>query len=361
MKIAIYRLCLSFIFLLFVCGSSVIAEQRLKVGVILPLTGGLTEIGSAIRNGIELARADRGELFEKIDFAYEDDQYDGKQTLSAYRRLVTLNKVDLLFSFGSIAGHALTPLVEKQKLLMINIGFEEDFAAQRAQVIRSLNYSEQYVQKLLEYQRGIGVKHLQIINTELSFLNSMVSALKRNLKPDESLEIISTVNPGDLDFRSLIPKLKSRGANSIGLFILPDQLQAFIKQADELRLSVKLYGTDLFETAARLTPLGALDGAVYPYNWVEAQFAERYTDRFKSDAHLPFAGNAYDMALEVAKGVRKAEINSLKGLREHLESIREQKGVLGLFSFRTSPSGAKYFEYPIVLKAIKGSKGVMID
>ena len=36
---------------------------RLKVGVISALSGGLATIGGAVRNGIELARADSPELF----------------------------------------------------------------------------------------------------------------------------------------------------------------------------------------------------------------------------------------------------------------------------------------------------------
>jgi len=41
-------------------------QEKLKVGVILPLTGPLAEYGMAARNGIELARKEYPELFHDL-------------------------------------------------------------------------------------------------------------------------------------------------------------------------------------------------------------------------------------------------------------------------------------------------------
>lgn len=363
MRIKYVRYLLSCISLMgfIIFGVQASCDERLRVGVILPLTGGLAEYGSAIRNGIEMARSGNPEVFDKLDFTYEDDQYDGKLTIKSYQKLVGVDRVNLLLTFGSIAGHALTPLVEQQKLVMINFGFEEDFAVGRPYVFRSMNHSEQYVQKLLDYLRREGVKRFEILNTELSFLNSMVAALKANLNKDEAVDVVATFNPAESDFRGAILKLKSKGIKKVGLFLLPNQVQAFVKQLHEMNAPVSLYGTDLFETAARLLPTGSLDGAVYPYNHVTESFKKRYLERYGSDVHLTFAGNAYDMATVVSKGFHRADASSVDKLGRELESVKDYPGALGSLSFRTSQAGAKYFEYPVVVKAIKGAEGLVVQ
>ena len=50
------------------------AESTAKVGLVLPLTGAIAEYGIATRNGIELARTERGDLFKSVQFAYEDSE-----------------------------------------------------------------------------------------------------------------------------------------------------------------------------------------------------------------------------------------------------------------------------------------------
>ena len=43
-------------------------SKKFKVGAILPLTGHSAEYGVAARNGIELAKIERPELFKNIEF-----------------------------------------------------------------------------------------------------------------------------------------------------------------------------------------------------------------------------------------------------------------------------------------------------
>ncbi len=46
------------------------AQEHFRVGVIAPLSGALAEYGLAAKNGIELARSQHPELFDKLEFRY---------------------------------------------------------------------------------------------------------------------------------------------------------------------------------------------------------------------------------------------------------------------------------------------------
>ena len=67
-------------------------DQNPRIGVITFLSDPNATIGTAIRNGIELARHQRPELLQMIDFQYEDDQGDPKLDISAYRKLTNGSK-----------------------------------------------------------------------------------------------------------------------------------------------------------------------------------------------------------------------------------------------------------------------------
>jgi ABC-type branched-subunit amino acid transport system substrate-binding protein len=73
----------------------------LRIGVITPLTGQLATIGTAVRNGIELARREQPELVNGVGFAYEDDQADPKQSIDAYLKHLSSRKGEVIFGFGT--------------------------------------------------------------------------------------------------------------------------------------------------------------------------------------------------------------------------------------------------------------------
>jgi branched-chain amino acid transport system substrate-binding protein len=77
-----------------------LAQERFKVGAILPLTGAAADYGIAIKNCIELAKKDKPELFTNIDFIFEDAAYDPKTAVSAYRSLTDGQRVDLTLTWG---------------------------------------------------------------------------------------------------------------------------------------------------------------------------------------------------------------------------------------------------------------------
>lgn len=110
---------------------------------------------------------------------------------------------------------------------------------------------------LADYLREEGSSRFEIVHVESPFFNAMVKSFTDAVGPNEAVESIATYNPTDTDFKPAILKLKSGDAKPVGLFLSPNQILDFIKQAKELRLTRKYFGTDLFETAAGI----ALDPA----------------------------------------------------------------------------------------------------
>jgi len=336
-------------------------ERQLRIGVITPLTGPMATIGTAVKNGIELARKEHPELFENLTFAYEDDQFDSKQSLTAYRKLKAAGQLNLLLGFGTNLAQAIGPLVERDKLTFINFSFEAAPVVGKKFLIRSMNHTGEYTAALADYLAKSGENELPIIQTESTFFSAMIDGVRKAGGSKIKLQEIARVSPGEVDFRSVIAKLKVLKRRAIGVFLWPEQLIAFFRQARELGLDAQYFGTDLCETAAALTEgRGLAEGCLYPDNDADVPFRSRYRTAYGNEAQLTFAGSAYDMTILVGEIFRAEQILSAGHLLGLLQSTREKSGVLGVYSFRESPELGQYFAYPVVLKRIEGVRGVPV-
>ncbi len=352
---------LLFLVLAFCCTGVSGESTKLKVGVILPLSGPLADYGNAIKNGIELYRSQYPTKVKHLNFVYEDDHYDSKTSISAYHKLSTIDKVDIFFAFGAPAASALAPILERDGKILINISADEAPTVDRKLVIRTMNYSAQYMRGLLEYLRKRDVKEFSVVDVENSYLRSMKKGLERNLIEGESLVEVGSVNPSDLDFRNLILKSKLKNIKALGLFLMPEQMVIFMKQAKENRFSPNIFSTNMTESAILLPNSEGLEGSIYPYHSLKESFVLIYKERYMQDSQLPFGGSAYDMVSILANGIKSEMKRDNETLMSIFQNVKEQEGVLGNFSYVQDQEGGKYFKYPIVVKQVINGIAVVIE
>jgi ABC-type branched-subunit amino acid transport system substrate-binding protein len=342
-------------------------DEKVTIGVIAPLTGAMATIGVAIKNGIELAQSDRPDLFEKVRFVFEDDQYDPKQSLAAYRKLRDLDQVSVVFGFGAVLGTILGPLADQDGVALINLNFETSPAVGRRFVVRAMNHTGQYMKAMAEHFAALKKEHFTLIQAEGQFFEAMVGSFVSAARNPDQVQILAPLNPIEMDFRASILTLKAKaranGPRTIALFLTPQQILAFLKQAGELHFEADYFGTDLFETAATTASDPAiLEGCAYPDNKVNEQFREQYRSHFGSEAQLTFSGVAYEMALLMAEqfSARQeyASYKSVPHLIQRLALVQNRPGVLGNFNFSNSSATGRFFEFPIIVKVIKNGVGV---
>lgn len=338
-------------------------DRNPRIGVITFLSGSNATLGTAIRNGIELARQERPELLKMIDFQYEDDQSDPKNDLSAYRKMMRSRGIDILFGVGPVMVNVLWPYVERDQIPFINFNFEAASAIGKPLVVRGMNHTGQYMQALANFlNKRQPSKEYPVVVGEHPFLQAMYRSLADELGEQSPTREVASVLPNETDFRALVLKLRSYREKPVGLLLFPDSLIAFLKQARALGFTATYFGTDLCESAAKLADNPSLlEGCVYPDNEASTSFRNAYRSRYGNEAQLSFAGSAYDMTVLIGEILKQQP--ELRGphLINALSTVSNHNGVLGDLSFKNTESTGSFFEYSIHVKQIINGRGVVVD
>jgi branched-chain amino acid transport system substrate-binding protein len=141
-------------------------QGPIKIGMIIPLTGVFASNGRDMQNGFTLALVQAGNQAagREIQLIIEDDQGTPAQSLTKARKLVELDKVDLLAGpLTANSGYALVDYIKEQKIPALYPVVSSDDLTQRAGtswIIRTGWSSSQpnhpfgeYAAKVLKYKR----------------------------------------------------------------------------------------------------------------------------------------------------------------------------------------------------------------
>jgi branched-chain amino acid transport system substrate-binding protein len=334
------------------------------IGVVAPLSGQLATYGKAIRNGIDLARANHPELINAVDFHFEDDQHDPKRSLTAYRNIASQTQPGALMVFGFFFPTVMGREIATKKIPLINLSFFAKPAIGNPYIIRSMNHTGQYARALADFLAKENQSEYPFIRAQYEFylrLSEDTDARLREIKPGTKLSLMAEVLPNEQDFRAIILKLKASTPKRVGLFLFPGQLPSFMRQARESNLNFEIFGSPACETAATIDGARQLiEGCVYPDNDVASDFRESYRSRYGDETQLTFAGAAYDMSLLLGDYFRRHPGSSSKDVLAALEAVQGRSGVLGSFTFKDDPAFGKYYSYPIVTKRISNGVGVVV-
>ena len=333
-----------------------------RIGVILPLTGDAASLGNFIRKGILLAQESLpSTVQDRVKLFFEDDQFLAAKTVTAYQKLVNVDKVDAVFVTGSGAGNAVGPIAERDKKLLVAIGAsDKKFVIGKKFVFTHWVSPESETTPLVEKVKAKNFQHIGIIATEHEGANSLRDAFIQELKAQvlgDRVVFDEKVAVGAQEFKTLIAKAQSKGVDGLCTIILPGSLATFSKQARELGFTGEIFGYELFEDPNEVK---ASDGALVGKWYVNASdpsadFLRRYKAKYNETPGFG-AGNAYD-AMALVSFAAAAYSNSNEKMADHLRALKDYHGAVGLYS----ATGDNRFALPAVIKVVEKDGFKKID
>jgi len=97
-------------------------QEIVRIGAVLPLSGNLAQLGESGKTGLLLAEEYINNKYgnKKIEFLFEDGKANPTASINAANKLITLDKIDIVFSIISAIDLSIVPIQEKERFLMFS-------------------------------------------------------------------------------------------------------------------------------------------------------------------------------------------------------------------------------------------------
>lgn len=308
------------------------AKPTIKIGVTLPLTGDIAMLGESTKQAIQLAASELKNTKYNYELVFEDDGFKPGQAASTFSKLVNVNKVNALISFGSPVGVVISGLAEKAQIPHIN-----DFASDPHVAdgdFNFLHYTPAYkdVELFIEQLNKRNIKNIVVFAQQDNPGALALSTALEKAIPTTDIKIVATQKyVGDVrDFKTLISQTKDLAVDAYVLEGTSPSIEIITKQIREAGIKTPITSMEAFEFSDQLS---LFEGMWYVN---AADPTKEFMESFKSTyGTYPKFGsaNGYDAVNLIVGAVESVgdgkSIPTNTQIRDAIASTKNFKSALG--------------------------------
>ncbi len=337
--------------LLFSCGKKADEGNKIKVGIVLPLTGKLAKFGEIEKKSFLMAvdeiNAAGGVKGKKIDLIIEDTTGKPDVGRSAIEKLITQDKVVIVGGgYSSSVTWATIAVAQKQRVpFLVNTGSADKITEQGWEYIFRLNPPvSEYPSALASFLKTVAkdVKRVAILHENSLFGQSGSKKFEKQCKK-LGLNVIlkEGYESGAVDFKPLLVKVKSKNPDMIYMISYVMDASLLMRQSKELNLNPKLFVGGAAGFTLPEFQKNAGDATEYVFSatlWtpsVPYAGAKEYYDKFMKKYNSPteyHGAEAYAAMYVIADALKRAKALTPKDVRDSLAATN-LKTVFGPVKF----------------------------
>ena len=306
------------------------ATKTVKIGVIAPLSGDQSPIGTGIRNGVDLAIKQANEAGKiegwTIEMAAEDDTANANVGAQAASKLASDDEVvGVVGTYNSSVALQVAPILGRVNIVQVSPGNtateltgRNDLANQKRQFPNYFRVSTtDDIQGPFAATYALGdlkAKDVAVIHDKKTYGQGITDAFKQRFTEGGGQVLTTeTINPGDKDFSAILSKIKPLQPDLIFYGGEFPEASLITSQAKQQGITVPLMGGDgiyseqYFETAKEAgvgdlaTSIGApTDQLASARAFVQAYEAEDYAEPYGG-----FGSYAFDAANVIIEALAK--------------------------------------------------------
>jgi branched-chain amino acid transport system substrate-binding protein len=203
------------------CPDNKYSKEKLKIGLVFPLSGNLGYVGQMEADGIRLAVDDyNAKSARKIELVIEDSQGKPDIGVTAAKKLINVDKVDVMMSSLSSVTLALLPTVKESNTILIGCCMAPDFYKDSEYVFRFYEGVEQESEGLLQYYKTIASRKGVVTGVLYADVPNVRSQLEEYIRPKlkeagMDYKVAEPYKLTDKEFRDKVLKLKNNGVNNL--------------------------------------------------------------------------------------------------------------------------------------------------
>lgn len=351
------------------------AQSAYKIGMSAGLTGYAATVDRAWRDGVEVAiaslNAKGGINGRKIELVVEDNRSEPQEAVTAYRKMISSDKVEVFASGCVSAGNfAAAPLVVRAETPMVLCSILPQQPDHVKWAFTTIPPPRFEVETRLEYiQKKTQIKKIGVLHDPSPYANAQKAAAEKEAK-DYGLEVvgIEQYKTDDADLSVQIQKMYAAGARAILKIGLGGTTLTAAKNIKQLGLDMimltslediavfrpvaEVLGDKFFFVASPAQVYDALPAG--PLKTEIGKFLEPWRAKYK-DRDPNWAGRGWDAVTLIAAAAEKAKSTEGPKVRVALESMGNFQGTTGVYHMSaTNHQGIT--ENPLLLATIVGGQ-----
>jgi branched-chain amino acid transport system substrate-binding protein len=258
------------------------AQQPLKIGFGMSLTGPLAGNGKAALIAMEIWRDDvnakGGILGRKVEFIHYDDQTNPATVPGIYTKLLDVDKVDLVVSgYGTNVIAPAMPIMMQRKLtfmslfgLNVNSKFKYDryFQIMPAGPEPALGWSQGF------FEAAMGMnprpKTIALVGADAEYPAMALEGAREHARKS-GLKVVydKTYPPKTVDYSPIVRAIQATNPDVVFVASYPPDSAGMVRAANEVGLKTRMFGGGLVgpQFAALKTQLGPLLNGVVNYEF----------------------------------------------------------------------------------------------
>jgi branched-chain amino acid transport system substrate-binding protein len=312
------------------------AQETLKVGVILPLTGEKAKFGEIEKKSFEMAmeeiNAAGGIKGKKLDLAFEDDTGRPDVARAAAEKLITRDKVLMLGGgYGSSETLAIAGVAQQSRIpFLVNTGSDNKITERKWDYVFRLNPPVSDYSKGLESFLTDVVKpqSAAILYESTNFGSSGSKEFQEVCKRLGIKVVLSEgYQSGGVDFKPILVKVKQANPDLVYMISYLMDASLLMKQSMELRITPKLFvgGAAGFTLPEFQTNAGKASERVFsatlwyqtlPYKGAK-EYYDNYAKKFGKETEYHGA-EAYAAGYVIADALTRCKSTSPDDIRQAL-------------------------------------------
>lgn len=329
----------------FIAGQS-FAAGEVKIGIMIPTTGGTATDGKDMESAIKLAvdeiNAAGGLLGKKVVTTTGDDACDPQQAVAAANKLISAGVVAVVGGYCSGAtlptlklyGEANVPFVIAASNSTALVGANPGIGF----MINSTGDAQ--ADTAVALFGSAGVKSIAIVHMGEAYSEDLASIAKQKWEAKGNKVVAyEVVNKGEQDFSSLVTTLKSKSPDAIFWTAYYAEGALLIKQLKQAGYRGTIAVGDgsnspkLIEIAGRAAEgVYCFSNPTVDYLPAAKNFAKDFTAKYKV-APGPYSTLSYDGMNLLATAIKKAGSFDKNAIKKALKATAGYEGIAGPISF----------------------------
>jgi len=325
--------------------TAISAQETIKLGIVAPMSGPNARYGDFTLRGVRLAaqqiNEQGGVQGRQIEIFPADSQGTPVEGVSATRRLIDQDQVDYIIGdVSSSVTLAMQPVAEEAGVLLLNAASSNPKITYDAGVggyqwtFRNYPTDENRALIIVKYAiEEMKINKFAVLAVDSDYGRSAIDFSKKYLG-ELGGELLSEdyYKEGEVDFRSVLAKIRASEAQAIIMYSLADTTPIIARQMVETGLAGKipLIGNGEFNAQATIQSAPtAIEGAIEAAAWLPAWDSERSRDFVEAfiaanQGEQPnnHAYTHWETTYLLAAAIQQAGSTDREKVREALANIR---------------------------------------